>query len=285
MPRKPANLDGQVFYNLTVLGIADQRNAHGRALYKCRCACGNIVLATAPNLRRGEVKSCTACKYLMQSKDITGQRFGRLVAIERAGKPTGTQTTYRWRCRCDCGKIVTVTLNSLTTGKTQSCGCLQKEAVKSLYIDGTAPAKLTESKRPRITNTSGVTGVWYDSHRDKWVAEIMLRGKKYFLGRYENKDEAIAVRKKAETELFEPLIQKYKKERGKKVNQPTHEIIRAARINAGLTQRELGLRLGYSEKTAQILMAMWESGTRPVPKAKIRSLCDILGLDPLIFIL
>jgi len=202
MPRKPANLDGQVFYNLTVLGIADQRNAHGRALYKCRCACGNIVLATAPNLRRGEVKSCTACKYLMQSKDITGQRFGRLVAIERAGKPTGTQTTYRWRCRCDCGKIVTVTLNSLTTGKTQSCGCLQKEA----------------------------------------------------------------------------------EERGKKVNQPTHEIIRAARINAGLTQRELGLRLGYSEKTAQILMAMWESGTRPVPKAKIRSLCDILGLDPLIFI-
>jgi hypothetical protein len=49
----------------------------------------------------------------------------------------------------------------------------------------------------------------------------MLRGKKYFLGRYENKDEAIAVRKKAETELFEPLIQKYKKERGKK-GEPTN---------------------------------------------------------------
>ena len=98
MARKPANLDGQVFNSLTVLHITDQRNAYGSRLYACRCTCGNTTLATAANLKRGEVKACPACTGLMRAKDITGQRFGRLVALERVGRTTDTQTTYRWRC-------------------------------------------------------------------------------------------------------------------------------------------------------------------------------------------
>jgi hypothetical protein len=212
MPRKPTNLDGQVFNGLTVLNITDQRNAYGRLLYKCRCDCGNIVMATAANLKRGEVKSCFDCKALSQSKDIAGQRFGRLTALERVGKSITKQTTYRWRCRCDCGKTIVATLNSLTSGRTQSCGCLQREAVKSLYMDGTAPVKLQESKRPRKSNTSGITGVWYDKRRKKWVAEIMLRKRKHFIGRFNSKEEAAKARIWAEKVLFEPIIEKYRNE-------------------------------------------------------------------------
>jgi len=49
-------------------------------------------------------------------------------------------------------------------------------------------------------NTSGVTGVWFDKIREKWVAEIMVDGKKVYLGRFINKIYAIKARGEAEFE-------------------------------------------------------------------------------------
>ena len=62
-------------------------------------------------------------------KDLTNQRFGRLTAIERAEpyiSPQGRKLS-RWKCLCDCGKTTIVTINSLTCGKTKSCGCYSRE--------------------------------------------------------------------------------------------------------------------------------------------------------------
>lgn len=57
-------------------------------------------------------------------KDLTGQRFGRLVVIERA--PSLDWRTY-WRCQCDCGNQIIVAARHLASGKTLSCKCLQSE--------------------------------------------------------------------------------------------------------------------------------------------------------------
>lgn len=58
-----------------------------------------------------------------------------------------------------------------------------------------------------------------------------------------------------------------------------------ARTNKGLTQRELGEALGYQSKTAQVTVARWEAGTRPVPREKILDLCKILKLDLMMFLM
>lgn len=42
-------------------------------------------------------------------------------------------------------------------------------------------------------NTSGIKGVWWDKARNKWSAEIMLDGKKKYLGRFVDKSEASEV--------------------------------------------------------------------------------------------
>lgn len=56
--------------------------------------------------------------------DLTGRRFGRLVAIAVAGR----QGRYiQWRCRCDCGRETTTRTAALTGGTTRSCGCLASE--------------------------------------------------------------------------------------------------------------------------------------------------------------
>ena len=57
-------------------------------------------------------------------KNLVGQRFGRLVVLERADK--GSNGVF-WLCRCDCGNLSTVRGYLLTRGKTKSCGCLSQE--------------------------------------------------------------------------------------------------------------------------------------------------------------
>lgn len=63
------------------------------------------------------------------SVDISGKRFGRLVAIEVAGN-FGKDKKQYWRCKCDCGNEKIVNKGSLMKGLTKSCGCLRSEVAR-----------------------------------------------------------------------------------------------------------------------------------------------------------
>lgn len=63
----------------------------------------------------------------MGKVDIAGVRFGRLVATERAG--TDKHRLILWRCKCDCGNEHIARHTDLRSGKTKSCGCLNREMV------------------------------------------------------------------------------------------------------------------------------------------------------------
>ena len=58
------------------------------------------------------------------------------------------------------------------------------------------------------------------------------------------------------------------------------DILRAARIKAGLTQKELGEQCGYGSNAARIV-SKWETDYRPIPKSKIILVGKILNIDPL----
>lgn len=55
-------------------------------------------------------------------RDITGLRFGRLIALNPYDK--AKNGGYRWSCQCDCGNQSIVRLDQLESNGTQSCGCL-----------------------------------------------------------------------------------------------------------------------------------------------------------------
>ncbi len=76
----------------------------------------------------------------MQATDITGQRYGRLLAVFRVDA-----TRPMWRCACDCGDSVDVLSQSLRAGRTISCGCWKT----------TSEAK---AKRGKARTTHGLTG-------------------------------------------------------------------------------------------------------------------------------
>lgn len=61
-------------------------------------------------------------------KDRTGERYGRLVVVEHAGKDK--RGKHLWRCKCDCGNEKVVVADNLSSGKSNSCGCLKTEFLK-----------------------------------------------------------------------------------------------------------------------------------------------------------
>lgn len=67
-----------------------------------------------------------------RKKDITGRRFGRLVAIEPTGETWKGQAV--WRCKCDCGNEKETTVAMLAQGNVASCGCLHREHIRAYNV-------------------------------------------------------------------------------------------------------------------------------------------------------
>ena len=70
----------------------------------------------------------------MKLIDLTGKTFGNLIVIERDWeyqKKNNYKKPY-WKCRCSCGKTISVLGKSLREGKQISCGCLAKQRAKQL---------------------------------------------------------------------------------------------------------------------------------------------------------
>ena len=65
----------------------------------------------------------------MRRKDLSGIRFGRLVALEYAGNDVANKVL--WRCGCDCGGVKVTRAENLSKGSTNSCGCLANEQKKA----------------------------------------------------------------------------------------------------------------------------------------------------------
>ena len=61
--------------------------------------------------------------------DLTGERFGKLLVVEKAKSyksPSGKYVTM-WKCKCECGNETIVATQKLRKGHTTSCGCAKRE--------------------------------------------------------------------------------------------------------------------------------------------------------------
>lgn len=63
-----------------------------------------------------------------KTKDLTGLKFGRLLALKPAEYIAKNGIRKKgYLCLCDCGNEKVVSVDSLSSGKTKSCGCLIKD--------------------------------------------------------------------------------------------------------------------------------------------------------------
>jgi Recombination endonuclease VII len=80
---------------------------------------------------------------------LTGKRFGKLIAVEPCGRDKRQRVL--WLCQCDCGNKCQVQSTNLANGHTQSCGCLVGQHSRS-----------TEES---IARRNAAIAKWHKTHR------------------------------------------------------------------------------------------------------------------------
>lgn len=108
------------------------------SFYRCVCVCKKVRYVQRKNLiKSNPTLSCGCLQKEMVALtgklnfiDITGVRFGRLVAQKYNSKVSQEKGRTYWDCICDCGgedSECTIGLANLQSGGTQSCGCIASE--------------------------------------------------------------------------------------------------------------------------------------------------------------
>lgn len=106
-----------------------------------------------------------------RTPDLTGQRFGRLVAVRSVGV---VRKQMRWECACDCGGTDIASVGGLQSGQATSCGCVRFKH----HGTGTREYRIWKAMKNRCLNTAtpdfkyyGARGItvcdrWRDSFAD-----------------------------------------------------------------------------------------------------------------------
>lgn len=207
------DLTGKTFGALTVIRKIEMESRPGSTRWLCRCDCGASYEVMGTLLTTGRRTHCPGKVHEKNYaySDITGRKFGRLTAWYPS-KRSDSSGSVIWRCRCDCGKEVDASYNCLLYTNLKSCGCQKKEHDQKLktfltHVAGTSVDMLKSKKLP-TDNTTGYKGVYFI--RGKYVAKIVFQKKPYYLGAFDNIDDAAQARKEAEEVLFDGVAEHYR---------------------------------------------------------------------------
>jgi len=122
-----ADLTGRRYGKLVVTKYAGKRGKYN--LWECKCDCGNTTKVMVHVLNAGKTISCgCAVRDVARARrqNLIGKRFGRLVVVESVEQ----ETSYVWRCVCDCGNEITAKTADLNRGHVSSCGCLRFDRIR-----------------------------------------------------------------------------------------------------------------------------------------------------------
>lgn len=134
---KKVDLTGKKFGKLRVLEKTNQ-TLNRYVLWRCKCDCGNEIMANTRQLKKGTVKDCGCVTKLTAkngsiAEDLTGQKFGNLTVLYRTRNKNGRTC---WMCKCDCGNEKAVIAHDLKSGKVKSCGCLYYKSSTKVDLTG-----------------------------------------------------------------------------------------------------------------------------------------------------
>lgn len=184
------DLLGQRFGKLVVIDKAETKK--GKRRWECLCDCGNKIIVPGNRLKQGGARSCGCAQKEaarnLNIADITGQRFGKLIAIRRLDEKSNS-TSRLWECRCDCGNLTKATVSVLRAGGKTRCEVCAKEQVmtknaaagraviEDTKINGVQVFRFTE--KANKNTTSGYKGVYFDKQTQKYIAHLKVNGKSH----------------------------------------------------------------------------------------------------------
>jgi hypothetical protein len=128
--RRIKDLTGKRFARLLAIEFVAIVNHDARWL--CDCDCGNRIVVSGHNLRRGTTRSCGCYSRQIHAAsasrtfriNLEGKKFGRLTVLRFSHTHVFNEqcSEAKWVCLCDCGTTTTVFGSHLRKGSTTSCG-------------------------------------------------------------------------------------------------------------------------------------------------------------------
>jgi hypothetical protein len=135
-------------------------------------------------------------RIIMKLTDRLGQRYGRLLVIERAPNKSAKDTNARWKCVCDCGREVIQYGQDLKKGKVVSCGCWNDEKRFKHGLADTLVHRVWIGMRSRCNNPNSREYANYGGRGikvcERWdlfenfVADMGIRPDGYSIDRIDN---------------------------------------------------------------------------------------------------
>lgn len=226
-----ADLTGKVFGRLTVIEKAPSTvtpSGHKITRWFCKCSCGNpkIQNIVAQSLVNGRSKSCgclqaevaSLCskknnRYAFLPDGVIGYTSkGEKFFIDQ--QDYDTVSRYCWYADKD-GYLTTgsgskgtaIKLHNLILGKPEKGYVIDhinhnpkdnrrcNLRIVPLFVN-------CQNVGIRSTNKSGITGICWETSRNKWRVMIGYMNKKIFVGRYSLLEDAIEARKAAEKKYY-----------------------------------------------------------------------------------
>lgn len=86
--------------------------------------------------------------------DLKGQRFGKLVVLERDFSKVDSSRNAYWLCQCDCGRTHIASRGGLKNGDTKHCGCVQKVG-RNMDITGNRYGQCVAVRKTDAKNSGG----------------------------------------------------------------------------------------------------------------------------------
>lgn len=225
------DLTGKRFGRLTVIKRADdymQPNGRKRIMWLCKCDCGNTITVYGDNLRTKHTQSCGCLAAEITSK--ISRKYNEYDLSRNYGIGYTLKGEEFYFDLEDCDKIKDYCWHKDANGYISTNIWENKTNNKILmhrlimgFLDCDIDHKHGKSTKNdnrkenlricthsqnlmnvglRANNISGVTGVCFENDTNKWCATIKVLGKNIRLGRFDNFDDAVAARKKAEEEYF-----------------------------------------------------------------------------------
>lgn len=167
--RKFIPIEGQLYGYLTYIKETDRIVRPSKSLIAgiFKCICGTEVKKCVAEVLQGQISSCGCMKGKWAVKDITGQKFGRLTALEST--ETLKNGAYVWTCRCDCGNYKDVVIGALCYGEIQSCGCLKTDTITKHGMTNTPAWRAWDSMVSRLKDKRVEEWYWDVTADPNWL--------------------------------------------------------------------------------------------------------------------
>lgn len=106
----------------------------------------------------------------MAAIDLTGQRFGKLIAVEKLG--VNKWRAMVWLCACDCGGFTKAQAADLRKGNVRSCGCTHYKDRQTLGGKPTRLYRIWKNMKKRCYNAQNHDFLYYGARGitvcDEW---------------------------------------------------------------------------------------------------------------------